>query len=85
MEQQEIFAGFEAASDQVIQLLHHGATLSESQQLQIKHTIEVLRLTYEEWAKCVRVEKSSEHVQKPSEPVSTPPLATITNSAVNPA
>ncbi len=69
MEQQKIFVGFEAACDQVIQLLHHGATLTESQQLQIKHTIEVLRLTYEDWAKIIRVEKSSEPVQMPSEPV----------------
>jgi hypothetical protein len=76
LEEQEIFASFEAANDQVIQLLHHGATLSESQQLQIKHTIEVLRLTYDNWTKIVRVEKSSEPVQKPSEHISPPPLAT---------
>ena len=76
MEQQEIFARFEAASDQVIQLLHHGTTLSEPQQLQIKHTIEVLRLTYDNWAKIIRVEKPSEPVQIPSETISAPPLAT---------
>jgi hypothetical protein len=76
MEQQEICAGFEAASDQVIQLLHFGATLSESQQLQIKHTIEVLRLTYDDWVKIVRLEKPAEALGKPAEPVATPPQAT---------
>jgi hypothetical protein len=75
MEQQEIFAGFEAASDRVVQLLHHGAILSESQHLKIKHTIEVLRLTYDEWAKIVLVEKPSEPVQMLSEPIPTPRLA----------
>jgi hypothetical protein len=76
MEQREIFEVFEAASDQVIQLLHYGATLSESQQRQVKHTIEVLRLTYDDWAKSIRVEKSSEPMQQPPEPLITPPLAT---------
>jgi hypothetical protein len=76
LEHQEIFASFEAACDQVIQLLHHGAVLSESQQLQVKHTIEALRLTYDDWAKITRVEKPAESMQKPSLPVSTPPLAT---------
>ena len=76
MEQQEICAGFEVASDQVIQLLHYGASLSESQQLQIKHTIEVLRLTFDDWAKAIRVDSASETMQKPSEPISAPPLAT---------
>jgi hypothetical protein len=75
VEQQEICAGFEVASDQVIQLLHYGASLSESQQLQIKHTIEVLRLTFDDWAKAIRVEQGSETLQK-SEPISAPPLAT---------
>jgi hypothetical protein len=76
MEEQEIFASFEAANDKVIQLLHHGAALSESQHLQIKHTIEVLRLTYDNWAKIVKVEKFSEPIPKLSEPISAPPLAT---------
>ena len=48
---QDIFAGFEAASDQLIQLLHNGTTLSESEELLIKQTIEVLRLTYDNWSK----------------------------------
>ena len=76
MEHQEIFANFEASSDQVIQLLHHGATLSESHQIQIKHTIEILRLTYDDWAKITRVEKPSEPVPKPAQAVSIPPLTT---------
>jgi hypothetical protein len=76
MEQQEILAAFEAASDKVIQFLHGGASLSESQQAQIKHTIEVLRLTYDDWAKITRSEKPSQPLQMPLEPVSTPPLAT---------
>jgi hypothetical protein len=51
MKHREIFAGFEAASDQLVQLLHNGAILSEPQQLLIKSTIEVLRLTYDNWSK----------------------------------
>jgi len=51
MEHAEIFTGFEAASDQVVQLLHNGAILSEPQQLLVKNTIEVLRLTYDNWSK----------------------------------
>ncbi len=73
MEDQDVFSVFEAASDQVIQLLHHGATLSEPQQLQIKHTIEVLRLTYDDWAKISKSGKPSEPIQQPSEPVSAAP------------
>ena len=51
MEHPDIFTGFEAASDQVVQLLHKGTTLSEPQALLIKNTIEVLRLTYDNWSK----------------------------------
>jgi hypothetical protein len=51
MEDPDIFTGFEAASDQVVQLLHKGTTLSEPQALLIKNTIEVLRLTYDNWSK----------------------------------
>jgi len=47
----DIFIGFEAASDQVVQLLHKGTPLSEPQALLIKNTIEVLRLTYDNWSK----------------------------------
>ena len=51
MEHTEICTGFESACDQVVQLLHSGAILSEPQQLLIKSTIEVLRLTYDNWSK----------------------------------
>ena len=51
MEHPDIFTGFEAASDQVVQLLHKGTPLSEPQALLIKNTIEVLRLTYDNWSK----------------------------------
>jgi len=76
MEHQEIVASFEASSDQVVQLLHHGTSLSEAHQIQIKQTIEVLRLTYDEWTKMASREKPSEPVQKPIQSVSSPPLAT---------
>jgi hypothetical protein len=56
MKHEEIFAGFEAASNQLIQLLHNGTTLSESEELLIKQTIEVLRLTYDTWSKLAKSE-----------------------------
>jgi hypothetical protein len=54
MKHHEICSGFEAASDQLIQLLHNGTTLSESEELLIKQTIEVLRLTYDNWSKLAK-------------------------------
>ena len=56
MEHPDVFIGFEAASDQVVQLLHKGTALSEPQALMIKSTIEVLRLTYDHWCKLPKSE-----------------------------
>jgi hypothetical protein len=58
MEHTEICTGFESACDQVVQLLHNGATLSEPQQLLIKSTIEVLRLTFDNWSKLPKSERN---------------------------